>query len=271
MKLSIPKFLIKPLQFCNRHSNEILTGISILSAWGGVYCALKEGPKCKKVLDELNAEGASNLKKTGAVIKNMRCTGVLLMINNTATIVNAVRNGNKIESLLTAYQSLTLASDLRKAKEVEILGEEKAKEIDAACIPAIPESTSKYGSFSNKVYETGHGEALFYLNWGTGIWFRNDPAWVKNAGVDAKDRILNNDETVLLSEFISDLGVRLYRQSGDPLTGYGWHPDFYDKYRQEQFLEFEPALDDCGRAFTVVNFVCNPVQISKPNAVRYHM
>lgn len=269
MKLS--NILKVTVQFVSDHSNAILSGISIAGTIAAVIFAAKDTPKCMEILEELEAEGASNREKAGAVVKTMGRTGVAAGVSIAATIANGSLNGKKIDSLLMKYQLASSGKDLYKTITREVVGDELADKIDEKVALSYKPKYDDDGNYVQKVYNTGKGEDLFYLklgDWAPGVLFRSNIDYIKNLGVDFRDRIINGDETLLLNEVLLELKLPKSQISSE--SRLGWHPDRFSQYRRGPFFKFHAAMDDNDKPYTVVEFECEPMSISKPNSVRYH-
>ena len=118
------------LRFWNKHDSTILTGITLVSSGAAVIFALRDGPKCERILREMSEKGASNAEKAKAVLPAASRTMIALGIAWGSSILNHKRSGDKIATLIEAL-SLTqsLRSDERK-KMVEEVGEEKVQEVE---------------------------------------------------------------------------------------------------------------------------------------------
>ena len=262
----IAKLTVKnAVNFFSEHSNVILTGLSVAGTVASVIFAVTDTPKCMRVLEELEAEGASNRKKAGAVVKTMSRTGIAAGVSITASILNGKINGEKIDSLLMKYQMATTAKELYKDKTREIAGDEVADKINQAVATSHKPEYDSNGDYIHKIVNTGHGEDLMYLDWGAGCWLRCSADYFKNQGIEYKDRIINGDECLFVNEVLSDFKLPTPKSNAKM----GWHPDRFGQYRRDNFFEFSSALDEFDRPYTVVTFACDPVPIGKPNSTRY--
>ena len=262
--MKLPKIIRTTVNFVSDHSNAILTGISVVSTISAVYFAIKDAPRCKEMLEELEAEGATNKQKAKAVVKTMARTGVATVISVATTIANGRLNGKKIDSLLMKYQMASSAKELYQMTTREIAGDEIADKID--------EKVARH-SIDNpnmSFHETGDGTDRIKFDFGFGIMAYSDIAHIKSLGVDFKDRIINGDEVLLVSEVLQEMNLpsRWYDVAEHKL---GWHPDWFGQYRTENFFDFHAALDDDDKAYTIVKFAVEPKQLGRVNSPRYRM
>ncbi len=157
--LTIIKSSTLPLKkFWKAHDSGILTGVTIVATGLAVVFALQDGPKCERILREKKEEGASNLEKAKAVLPVAGRTMMAVAVAWGATLLNHKRTGDKIAALVEAVQiSRSLQEETRK-KTVEVVGEEKAEEIDRE---VKRERAASKPVIMSEVEETGHGNFIF--------------------------------------------------------------------------------------------------------------
>lgn len=246
--MKLKNLLTKAVDCLDSHSNGILTLIAIGGTCYAVYRALKDGPKCKKILEKLNTEGASNLKKAGAVVKTMGPTIAATAVSVGASAVNYKSTSETIRGLVDGIATANKAKDIyRDYIKNQEGGEEKVKEADRKV------SNVSYSASKPKIQNTGHGDQLFHLEF-TDDWFTSDVMFLKNAGINAKDHILSGSGPLPLNWFVRDIGV-----APKPVNkGLRWTDETMLYHRSEEFLTFEPALTDTDQVYTIVHFSVNP-------------
>lgn len=146
------------LRIWDKHDSTILTTVTIVATGAAVVFALKDGPKCEKILREKKEEGASNLETAKAVLPVAGRTMMAVAVAWGSAILNHKRTGEKIVKLAEALAvASTLREDTKKATE-EVAGKETADEIDRkVAIKRATSATVPMGEIEN----TGHGSHIF--------------------------------------------------------------------------------------------------------------
>lgn len=169
------KATVPVLKVWDKHDSTILTAVTIAATGAAVIFALKDGPKCEKILKEKKEQGASNVETAKAVLPVAGRTMMAVAVAWGCAILNHKRSGEKIVRLAEALAvASSLRDDTRKATE-EVAGKEAAEEIDrkvavhrASCEPVI----------MGEVETTGHGNYIFREPM-TGKTFRASKEWVE--------------------------------------------------------------------------------------------
>lgn len=157
--------------------SNILTGVSVIGVGATVFFATKEAPNFKKTQDELKAKGASKKERFISGVKTMKFT----IISGAAT-VTAIVGGQRcvlsevhklsadIASMSTAYVTATKQLEAHKKVVEEVVGKEKADEIESK----THERTKAYDTTTNanSICPTGYGDQLFFIPFGN-HWFRS--------------------------------------------------------------------------------------------------
>lgn len=248
MKLKVVKWLAS-------HSEIILTGVSIGGTVAAVYFALKDGPKCNKILEELNEEEASNVEKAKAVGKTMYRTGIAAAVSIGASLLNHKFTMSKIHTLADGYLVMQHFNKEREEAEERVLGPDKKKDIDSAVAGKHLRHDSIEGS---KVIATGHGNGLFYDAW-SGRYFLSDVNYIKKV-VNDKNYQLRNDMFISLNEFYNELGLPRI-DAGNEM---GWNID----YGQIDVI-YTAELDECDQPYTYISFAVNSMPCYKYGSGRY--
>lgn len=203
------KVTVPVIRVWDKHDSTILTAVTIAATGAAVVFALKDGPKCEKILREKKEEGASNLETAKAVLPVAGRTMMAVAVAWGCAILNHKRTGEKIVRLAEALAvASTLREDTRKATE-EVAGKEAADEIDrrtavnrASCDPVI----------MSEVETTGHGNYIFREPM-TGKTFRASKEWVElivnNWSCSLREAKAKNwdDYEVSMTDIFDDIGL----------------------------------------------------------------
>lgn len=173
--------------WCKKNSTKILAGVAIASEAVGFWFMHKEAPIVRDRLDELpeDAKWYDKIKVAGPVY--LPAIGMFLL--SSGSIVGGCVIGDRKIAAATALYSVTDAA-LRKTEEklVEVLGDEKAKEVHQAVADDI---LKRDPVKPNEVALTGSGNVLFYEPL-SGRYFRSSLDAVKNANVDFKAYVVRH-------------------------------------------------------------------------------
>lgn len=146
------------LRIWDKHDSTILTTVTIVATGAAVVFALKDGPKCEKILREKKEEGASNLETAKAVLPVAGRTMMAVAVAWGSAILNHKRTGEKIVKLAEALAvASTLREDTKKATE-EVAGKETADEIDRK---VMQNRASDKPVVMSEIENTGHGTYIF--------------------------------------------------------------------------------------------------------------
>ena len=247
--------------FFGDHSETILAGVSIAGTVAAVFFALKDGPKCARILDEMSEdEEVTNIEKAGAIGKTMWRTGMALAVSVGATLLNRKLTLGKIAGLT---ETCLVLRDLNKEREEHterVVGKEKADEIRQSM------AKEQYDKLrDDEIIETGHGNKLFYDEWSR-TWFRSDANFLQKKGLEAINLIKNCDDTLMVNEFYISIGLPSVR--GQRMMG--WHPEHFTCHSDEMFLYFTGGWDDNkGEPYAIMKFLDDPTPIKHPNSTRY--
>lgn len=232
----------------NKHSTEILIGSGIVCGISAVVLAVKETPKAMALIEQAEEEKGDNLTKIEVVKTCWTCyiPTALSLTASIACIVGANGvNKQRNAALATACQISETAFREYKNKVVEVIGEEKEKEV-----------TKKYNEerLSNKTKTTGspviiagEGQQLYFDDW-SGRPFLNTPKDMELAVTELNRRLKVSDYFSLNEWF--DL------TNQDPLPygmEYGWNiiDGVFD-------LEYSPIMTPDGRTAIQVTFNRRP-------------
>ena len=157
-----------------KHSPEILTGVGIAGMIAGTVLAVKQTPKALELMGEKKEElGEEKLTVIEVVKTTWRCFLPIVVIDAISIIcligadsVNLKRN----MALMTTYALSETALKEYKDKAIEIVGEEKNREI----IDAVAKDKISQNPVSKQeVIVTGKGNVLCYETL-SGRYFESD-------------------------------------------------------------------------------------------------
>lgn len=154
--MNIKKLVTAGAKFIKSHDRSILTGLSIAGTVSAVIFAWKARPKCEKVLKELEAEGADNLEKAKRLAPILAPTAIATGVSVVCDIAAFKVADDMIGVLTNAYTATCTANEMRKVAEKEIVGEDKAEEIEKTVAKKTVESIP-----DEEIETTGHGDVIF--------------------------------------------------------------------------------------------------------------
>lgn len=201
-------------KFIRHHDSGILTAVTMGATAAAVYFALKDGPKCEKILQKKREEGASNVEKAKAVLPVAGRTMMAVAVAWGSAFLNHKRSADKIIALTEAVSlGRTMMADRKKA-EVETVGEEKAAEIDKRVV--ISKATEAPVILS-EVETTGHGNFIFREPM-TGKTFRASKDYIEMVvqkwsnevtkyHVGIREGRYDEDFEVSMSDIFEDIGL----------------------------------------------------------------
>jgi len=220
--VSVVKSASKPaLRFWNKHDSTILTGVTLVASTAAVVFALRDGPKCERILREKKEAGATTMETAKAVLPAASRTMMALAVAWGSAILNHKRTGEKIGSLVEA---LALTQSLRseeKKKLAEEVGEEKVKKVEEEVVKERAErALVKSPTMIDQIQATGHGTFIFREPM-SGATFRASKDYIYLVIEKWSNRLKNawenhNDEyEVSMSDIFEDIGIKQKIGFGD--------------------------------------------------------
>lgn len=212
----------------NDHESGIFTAMIIGSTITAVYTAVKCGPKCVQILDELNEEGASNLEKAKRLAPVVAPTILATSASIGLTLFREKKFAAKLSTLASGVGSAvstvkTLTEEKERTERVtkEVVGEEKASEIKRKMAEERVNGTVK-----EEIETVGPRDAKMYifLEPFTGKLIRTDRSTIERAVNQCNQEIIkhsNYNGRYFDEEFnvtFSDLFRAIGTSSG---TGFG--------------------------------------------------
>lgn len=243
-------------KFLKRKSPVILTGIGIAGMVTSTVMAVKATPKALALMDiqrEREAEGLEEpMTKVDVVKLTWKCyiPSVAIGAVSIACLVSAnTVNGKQKAALATAYALSETTLHTYKDKMVELIGEEKAKEVQTA----VAQKTVERAPLKDKeVIITSKGEYLC-LEPTSGRYFKSDIESIKR-DVNALNRQMQTSFYITLNDLYSELGLKPVEDCiGEAM---GWHIDngLID-------ISFSACVAEDGSPCLVLEYLSSPIYI----------
>ena len=231
-------------EFISKHNPEILTGMGIAGMISTTVLAVKTTPKAVQMIQDEEERLNDKLTKVEVVrlVGPLYIPAVVTCTLSAASLICANGINNKRNAALaTAYSLSERALMDYREKVVEVVGEEKEKEIRQR---AAKESPVKDVIFTSK------GGTLCYIPV-SGARFECDIDRIRRAENIINKQLLD-DMYASLNDFYDEVGIPC-TEMGNTV---GWNID--DGLIQ---LYFSAELNEEDKPYLVVNFSTNP----KPN------
>lgn len=250
---------------------RILVGFAIASTVGAAAWGVKAGFTARKVIDQYKKETADNFDdvKEGRITEedyakarqalNRSCAKDLgkltipLLVMTGTSIVCMVKAQKTNESVIATFAGAAAASKfandkametlkLQREKEIDILGDSKAQEVQEAVVKEKAEqypvaTVPQYGL--GGIRTTGHGSIPTYDSF-MGVWYLSSYEW-NSAAFIALSSDLQQEMYVTVAELYSQLEVQDIPEIANML---GWHPD--DCVRGVLPVRQVPMMSDGG-------------------------
>lgn len=246
----------KVLNSVKEHSPEILVSAGIVGMASSAVLAVKATPKAMRLIEDKKADlGVTYLTKKETIQAGWKpyIPSVALGVVSAACIVGGTATNLKRNTALATVYALS-ESTLKEyqRKTLEIVGEEKAKEIDRAVAKArvkekpviIDQDDSEY------ITNTGDGNTLFYDSL-SGRYFRSS--------TNAVDRAINNINKSMLSEHYITVN-EFYNELGIPTIGagslIGWVLE-----KEMADISYDSDIDKNGEPYVVLEYRNRPVPL----------
>ncbi len=252
--------LNKTAGFIREHSPEILVSAGVVGMATSTILAVKATPKALKKIeekkDELDTDYLTKKEVIQATWKDYLPSAGIGLVSAACIVLGTSQNVKRNTALATVYalSENTLKEYQRKTKEV--VGEEKAREIDREVAksrakrevndrPIIVED-----NHSEYIIHTGLGDTLIYDTF-SGRYFRASVNSV-DAAVNKINRKLNNEFIMTVNDFYMELNI--------PTVGagnlIGWKSE-----KDEMVVSYDSDVDMHGNPYLVLTYVNRPVPI----------
>lgn len=182
--MNLKSMVSSTLKFAKDHHRTILTGITIVSEAYAIVKAFQKGPKCKEIMEELNAKNATAKEKVTAIAKETWDIGLAFAISSGSAILNQTSATKIIAAGLSTASTFKAAHDIQKEVTKDVVGEETAAKIDQAVTEKQLASIKE-----EEIEETGHGNDLFFEPL-SGKLFRANDDYVNSVFLKASNELL---------------------------------------------------------------------------------
>ena len=223
--------------FAKKHEGTILTCCTVGSTLAAVYLTFKATPKLMDKLDELKDTDMTNFEKAKEIAPIIAGPAIATAGAVGFAICNNVRTADKVKNAFNMMSLYKTVDDTRKKYTEEIVGEEKAKEIEQKVIHDIPDAA---------FIHTGYGEELFYDEL-TNSWFYSNVHAVNKAITELNKELMY--EAVGVEDYVTALGINC----PSALKNNYWNIERDADDRIE--VEFEPAKLYDERLYRIIKLV----------------
>lgn len=210
---TISRYTRRGLYLFKDNSSTILGVLAGLGVVETTYFAIKESPKAKEAVDNaktLKGSELTVLETVAAGAPELKKTAFSFSFTEALLICSLVKSAKDKAALVTAVSLAEERFRDLQNKNVEILGEKKASEIqDAVAIDSA--RRSKYDP--TQIIHTGRGDNLFYDPYIYG-WFRSSKADLDEAYVNTKEYMLDHDGYAKYSVWAEFAGLP-YREAAE--------------------------------------------------------
>lgn len=230
-----------------KHSPEILTAIGIAGMITTAVLAVKATPKALELIEEAKhdkEDKVTPIEKVKVAWKPYVPAVVTGVVSTTCLIGATSVSTRRTAALATAYKISETALKEFKEKTVEVVGENKVKEIKEKI---AKENVDKNPVSKTEVIITERGNTLCY-DATFGRYFRSDRERIKQAFNEINRRLIL-DMYVSLNEFYDELGLD-HIDIGDEL---GWNIDNGTIYP-----DFSSQIADDGTPCLVIRYSLAP-------------
>lgn len=253
----INNLLTKTSNFVKEHSPEILISTGVVGMVTSSVLAVRATPKALELMEDKKGElGVTYLTKKEIVETTWKqyipAVGIGT-ISAACIMLGTTKNIKRNTALATVYaiSENTLKEYQRKTRE--IVGEEKAREIDREVAKArVREKTVIQVRDSEYVNSTGNGDNLIYDSL-SGRYFRSSMNAIESA-VNAVNKSMLDEYTVSLNDFYNELNI--------PTIGVGnylgWRSD-----KEMLEITFDSDVDVNGNPFLILSYYTRPVPLNE--------
>ena len=154
--MSVKSLIAKGVKWYFKHDREILKGVSMAASVASMVFAWKAAPKCKEILMEKEAEGASSIEKIKAIAPVVAPMAIAQGISMGASVAEYKSTGKKLAGLMHMVSSYTTITDIKNELEKQHLSPEKIKQIENDVVKKKLETTPE-----EEIEKTGHGDTMF--------------------------------------------------------------------------------------------------------------
>lgn len=240
-------------KFLKRKSPVILTGIGIAGMVTSTVMAVKATPKALALMDiqrEREAEGLEEpMTKVDVVKLTWKCyiPSVAIGAVSIACLVSAnTVNGKQKAALATAYALSETTLHTYKDKMVELIGEEKAKEVQTA---VAQEQVNRLPVKDKEVIIVPKGGHTC-IEPISGRPFESDIDTIQHC-VNKLNREMQTSFYITLNDWYSELGLKTVEASVGEAMGWCIEDGLID-------VGFSACVAEDGRPCLVINYISSP-------------
>lgn len=248
------KILSKVLDFTKEHSPELLIAAGVVGMTSSTVLAVKATPKALMLMEDKKAElGTTYLTKKEVVETTWRQyapSAGLCVVSAACIILGTTKNMKRNTALATVYALSESTLKEYQKKTVEIVGKEKAEEIDREVAKArIKEKpTFIQNDGSEYITHTGNGDQLMFDTL-SGRYFRSSRNAI-DAAVNQINKQLRNEYTMTANDFYNELNI--------PTIGagnyIGWKSD-----KEDLEIRYDSDIDVNGLPYLVITYYNRPI------------
>lgn len=247
------KYINKALSTISEHKPEILVSVGLGGMVTSAVMAVRATPKALELIEDKKDEVYSNnltKKEIFQAAYKPYIPSVVLGALSAACIIGGTVSSNRRNAALASVYAIS-ESTLKEyqRKTVEVVGEEKAREIEREVVKAnikerpviIDQNDSEY------VTNTGEGNTLMYDSM-SGRYFRSSTNAIDRA-INNINKSLLNDHYITLNEFYNEVGIPTI--SAGSLIGWCLEREMAD-------ISYETDMDQNGNPYVVLNYRNRP-------------
>lgn len=250
MKPNVTRVIKSLKTFGSKHAPEALLIMGIIGVGCTIVSAVKATPKALEKIEEARDEkGGEELTPVEVVKATWKCyvpTAITGASSVACLVGGNVVSARRNAALLTALNLSQSALTDYKTKLVEVVGEEKAKEVRDKVAQEIVDRNPISKSV---VEELDDGDQLFY-DYMSGRYFKSTRNKIEHALNEIYGDIVHGADCACLNDFYNKLGLP-HTGAGDML---GWNVD----NRPTVDLSRATITDD-GRSAVVMAFWDEPI------------
>lgn len=251
--MSIKDITSKVVNGAKKHSPEILIGMGVTGMIASTVLAVRATPKALELIedkkDELDVDWLTKKEIVEAAWRPYVPSIALSVVSAACIIGGTTTNLKRNAALATVYSISENTLKEYQRRTVEIVGEEKAKEIEREVSRGKARENISIVSTDDSQFlcNTGDGNTLFYDTL-SGRYFRSS--------VNSVDRAINNINKMMLTEHYITIN-EFYNELGIPTIGagslIGWIID-----REMADISYDSDLDENGNPYVVIEYKNKP-------------
>lgn len=239
----------------SKHSRTILTGTTIIATLAAIAIAIKDRPKYEDILEECEEDGDNAVETAKALAPAATPLIVVTAVAVGSALLNHFLTGKKLkedaDTIASMVNTYTVCKTIKDGYR-EKLGAEAAEEVEKD-ISRTRAKEAWYGAAcSPNAIVTGHGNDLFWDDWG-GFFFYSNWNYVEKVVNEANQR-LPYEMWVGIDEIYSEWGARKVCDAGHARKE-GWNVDD----GPIELVDPDGAFDEeLGKSYTIVKFRKSP-------------